>query len=218
MIKGQPNDFTIRVGIGKLVQNLAVAGADVLLLSVLFVAVEVPEMLWTWHVETDNSENQRNYRTGAPKMELHIWLIRQSFQVSWPPQFHRVSVGFFSCLQEILIGIALSRLRSSSQFDRPAKLSTFLRLHQTSSPWLCLLGSVGHTDSLYVHQTFDWRFAFKVGVRRKVHLVVKRPIADSSTRSHIVRNNRENEAIRFVNVIAHSHRGFWEISSDAYGD
>jgi hypothetical protein len=51
LISGQPNDFTVHVGIGKFVQNLAVAGAEILLLSVLFVAVDVPEMLWTQHVE-----------------------------------------------------------------------------------------------------------------------------------------------------------------------
>ncbi len=51
MITGQPNDFSIHVGIGKWVQNLAVAAAEALLLSVLFLAVDVPEMLWTRHVE-----------------------------------------------------------------------------------------------------------------------------------------------------------------------
>jgi hypothetical protein len=51
MITGQPNDFTVHVGIGKWVQNLAVAAAETLLLSVLFLAVDVPEMLWTRHVE-----------------------------------------------------------------------------------------------------------------------------------------------------------------------
>jgi len=50
-ISGQPNDFTVHVGIGKLVQNLAVAAVETLLLSALFLAVDVPEMLWTVHVE-----------------------------------------------------------------------------------------------------------------------------------------------------------------------
>ncbi len=50
-IAGQPNDFTVKVGIGKWVQNIAVAAAEALLLSVLFLAVDVPEMLWTVHVE-----------------------------------------------------------------------------------------------------------------------------------------------------------------------
>ena len=51
MITGQPNDFTIRVGIGKWIQNIAVAAAEAVLLSILFLAVDVPEMLWTVHVE-----------------------------------------------------------------------------------------------------------------------------------------------------------------------
>ncbi len=51
MISGQPSDFTIHVGIGKWIQNLAVTAVETLLLSTLFLAVDVPEMLWTRHVE-----------------------------------------------------------------------------------------------------------------------------------------------------------------------
>lgn len=51
LITGQPNDFSIHIGIGKWIQNLAVAAAEVILLSWLFIAVDVPEMLWTRHVE-----------------------------------------------------------------------------------------------------------------------------------------------------------------------
>jgi hypothetical protein len=51
LVSGQPNDFTVRVGIGKLVQNLAVTAVEALLLTELFLAVDVPEMLWTTHVE-----------------------------------------------------------------------------------------------------------------------------------------------------------------------
>lgn len=51
MITGQPNDFSIHVGIGKWIQNLAVAAAETILLSWLFLAIDVPEMLWTRHVE-----------------------------------------------------------------------------------------------------------------------------------------------------------------------
>jgi len=50
-ITGTSNDFTIKIGIGKWVQNIAVAAAEAVLLSVLFLAVDVPEMLWTVHVE-----------------------------------------------------------------------------------------------------------------------------------------------------------------------
>lgn len=51
LITGQPNDFTIHIGIGKWVQNLAVAAAEAVFLSFLFLAVDIPEMLWTKHVE-----------------------------------------------------------------------------------------------------------------------------------------------------------------------
>lgn len=51
LVTGSPDDFSIRVGIGKLVQNLAVMAAESILLSWLFLGVDVPEMLWTRHVE-----------------------------------------------------------------------------------------------------------------------------------------------------------------------
>ena len=51
LITGQPTDFSIHIGIGKFIQNLAVAAVETLLLSWLFLAVDVPEMLWTEHVE-----------------------------------------------------------------------------------------------------------------------------------------------------------------------
>ena len=50
-ISGQPNDFAIHIGIGKWIQNIAVAAVETLLLSWLFLAVDVPEMLWTRHIE-----------------------------------------------------------------------------------------------------------------------------------------------------------------------
>jgi len=53
MIAGQPNDFSTHIGIGKLIQNLAVAAVETVLLSALFLAVDVPEMLWTRHVENE---------------------------------------------------------------------------------------------------------------------------------------------------------------------
>lgn len=50
-IEGTPSDFTIKVGVGKLVQNLAVMAAEAILLSSIFLVVDIPEMLWTEHVE-----------------------------------------------------------------------------------------------------------------------------------------------------------------------
>lgn len=51
MTTGQPDDFSIHIGIGKWIQNTAVTAVEMLLLSELFLAVDVPEMLWTMHVE-----------------------------------------------------------------------------------------------------------------------------------------------------------------------
>ena len=50
-LEGQPDDFTVTVGIGKFIQNIAVAAVEAILLSELFLVVDVPEMLWTEHVE-----------------------------------------------------------------------------------------------------------------------------------------------------------------------
>ena len=50
-ISGQPNDFTVHIGIGKWIQNLAVVAVESILLTWLFLAVDVPEMLWNRHVE-----------------------------------------------------------------------------------------------------------------------------------------------------------------------
>ena len=51
MVTGESNDFAIHIGIGKFIQNIAVIAAEALLLSALFLAVDIPEMLWTRHVE-----------------------------------------------------------------------------------------------------------------------------------------------------------------------
>jgi hypothetical protein len=51
MLTGDSNDFTIHIGIGKWIQNLAVAAVETILLTWLFLVVDVPEMLWTTHVE-----------------------------------------------------------------------------------------------------------------------------------------------------------------------
>ncbi len=51
MVAGQPNDFTIHVGIGKWFRDLGIAAVETILVTWLFLAVDVPEMLWTRHVE-----------------------------------------------------------------------------------------------------------------------------------------------------------------------
>ncbi len=51
LISGQPNDFTIHIGIGKFNQNLAVASVEAILTVGLFLIVDIPEMLWNIEVE-----------------------------------------------------------------------------------------------------------------------------------------------------------------------
>ena len=51
LLTGQPNDFSIQVDIGKWIQNLAVTTVEAVLTLLLFLSVDVPEMLWTREVE-----------------------------------------------------------------------------------------------------------------------------------------------------------------------
>jgi hypothetical protein len=51
MIEGQPNDFNVRIGIGKWLQNAGVTAVETIALSELFLPLDVAEMSWTVHVE-----------------------------------------------------------------------------------------------------------------------------------------------------------------------
>jgi hypothetical protein len=51
LVTGESNDFSIRIGIGNFLQNLAVMAVETIVLTALFLAIDVPEMLWTLHVE-----------------------------------------------------------------------------------------------------------------------------------------------------------------------
>lgn len=50
-INGTPSDFSVRFGIGKWLQNLGVAAAETLLISDLFLPVDVADSLWSLEVE-----------------------------------------------------------------------------------------------------------------------------------------------------------------------
>jgi hypothetical protein len=50
-ITGQPAEFTVRVGVGKWVQNLGVAAVETLLISGLFLVVDVAESAWNIEIE-----------------------------------------------------------------------------------------------------------------------------------------------------------------------
>jgi hypothetical protein len=51
MIQGEPNSFSVRIGVGKWVQNVAVTAVETIALSELFLPLDVAEMAWTLNVE-----------------------------------------------------------------------------------------------------------------------------------------------------------------------
>jgi hypothetical protein len=51
LIAGEPNDFTVRIGIGKWLEHLGVAAVETLLLSELFLVVDVAETAWNFEIE-----------------------------------------------------------------------------------------------------------------------------------------------------------------------
>ncbi len=51
VISGDANDFTVRVGIGKWLEHLGVAVLETLLISDLFLVVDVAESAWNLEIE-----------------------------------------------------------------------------------------------------------------------------------------------------------------------
>jgi hypothetical protein len=52
LIAGQPNDFSVHIGIGKWIQNVGVAVVESIIFSPLVFVVDGGEVLWTTHVES----------------------------------------------------------------------------------------------------------------------------------------------------------------------
>jgi hypothetical protein len=50
-ITGSPADYTVRIGIGKWIEHLAVAVIETLLISDLFLIVDVAETAWNFEIE-----------------------------------------------------------------------------------------------------------------------------------------------------------------------
>lgn len=50
-ISGSPADFTVRIGIGKWLEHLGVAAIETLLISELFLVVDVAESAWNIEIE-----------------------------------------------------------------------------------------------------------------------------------------------------------------------
>ena len=51
LIDGEPNNFTVRTGVGKWLEHLGIAAVETLMLSELFLVVDVAEMAWNVEIE-----------------------------------------------------------------------------------------------------------------------------------------------------------------------
>ncbi len=51
VISGDPANFTVRIGIGKWLEHLGVAALETLLLSDLFLVIDIGEMAWNLEIE-----------------------------------------------------------------------------------------------------------------------------------------------------------------------
>jgi hypothetical protein len=51
VVSGDSNDFTVKIGIGKWLEHLGVAAFETLLLSDLFLVVDVAETAWNFEIE-----------------------------------------------------------------------------------------------------------------------------------------------------------------------
>jgi hypothetical protein len=52
MISGESDDFTVRVGIGKWLEHLGVAAVETLLISDLFLVIDVADSAWNLEIES----------------------------------------------------------------------------------------------------------------------------------------------------------------------
>jgi hypothetical protein len=60
-IQGSPADFTVRVGIGKWIEHIATAAIETLLVSMLFLPVDVAETAWNVEIEAKLMKDLRSF-------------------------------------------------------------------------------------------------------------------------------------------------------------
>jgi hypothetical protein len=61
MISGSPEDFTVHIGIGKWLEHLGVAAVETLLISDLFLVVDVAETAWNLEIEDKLVKDIRSF-------------------------------------------------------------------------------------------------------------------------------------------------------------
>jgi hypothetical protein len=77
LIQGEPNNFSVRVGIGKWIQNIAVATAETLLVSELFLPLDVGEMVWNVEVEKKLLRKIDDFVAMGPTMDAQSVKMEQ---------------------------------------------------------------------------------------------------------------------------------------------
>jgi hypothetical protein len=60
-IQGSPSDFTVRVGIAKWIEHIATAAIETLLVSMLFLPVDVAETAWNVEIEAKLIKDLRSF-------------------------------------------------------------------------------------------------------------------------------------------------------------
>lgn len=60
-IKGTPSDFTVRFGVGKWLAHLGVAAIETLLISDLFLVIDVADSLWSLEIEDKLIADVKNF-------------------------------------------------------------------------------------------------------------------------------------------------------------
>ena len=58
---GSPDDFTVRIGIGKWLEHLGVAAIETLLISELFLVVDVADSAWNVEIEDKLVKNIKSF-------------------------------------------------------------------------------------------------------------------------------------------------------------
>jgi hypothetical protein len=60
-IAGSPDDFTVRIGIGKWLEHLGVAAIETLLISELFLVVDVADSAWNIEIEDKLVKDMKSF-------------------------------------------------------------------------------------------------------------------------------------------------------------
>jgi len=60
-ISGSPADFTVRIGIGKWLEHIGTAAIETLLISGLFLVVDVAEVAWNFEIEDKLVKNIKSF-------------------------------------------------------------------------------------------------------------------------------------------------------------